>query len=91
MKPSNSCHNPLPSGSGSFCQFAFDSHFGAKAELKHRYLKSDVTIAGDHEKALQARKLFDYYQDLVTKLSSKPVWMDSVGHTELELFVDLAQ
>ena len=63
-----------------------------KAELKHRYLKSGLAIAGDHEKALQARKLFDYYQDLVTEieLEARLDGSAQVGHTEpFGLFVDI--
>jgi hypothetical protein len=63
-----------------------------KAELKHRYLKSGLAIAGDHEKALQARKLFDYYQDLVTEieLEARLDGSAQVGHKEpFGLFVDI--
>ena len=54
--------------------------------------KSGLAIAGDHEKALQARKLFDYYQDLVTEieLEARLDGSAQVGHTEpFGLFVDI--
>ncbi|CAN5213392.1 hypothetical protein BH23VER1_BH23VER1_07620 [soil metagenome] len=38
------------------------------AELKHRYLKAGLAIAGDHKQAEEARKVFGYYNDLVTEI-----------------------
>ncbi len=63
-----------------------------KAELKHRYLRAGLSIAGDHEKAGQARKLFDYYNDLVTEIQlvAHIDGSSNVGHDEpFGLFVDI--
>ncbi len=37
-------------------------------ELKHRYLGAGLQIVGDHERARDAKQLWDYYQDLVTEI-----------------------
>ena len=39
-----------------------------KAELKNRYLKNGLEIAGEHKQAQEAKKLFQYYADLVTEI-----------------------
>ncbi len=63
-----------------------------KPELKQRYLKHGLTIVGEHEKAAEAHKIFDYYNDLITEiqlvatLDGSPI----VGHTEpFGVFVDI--
>lgn len=63
-----------------------------KAELKHRYLKAGLSIVGDHEKAREAKKLYDYYNDLVTEiqLTARIDGSANVGHEEpFGLFVDI--
>lgn len=63
-----------------------------KAELKHRYLRAGLSIVGDHEKAAEARKLFDYYNDLVTEIQlvAHIDGSSNVGHQEpFGLFVDI--
>ena len=63
-----------------------------KAELKHRYLRAGLSIVGDHEKAREARKLFDYYNDLVTEIQlvAHIYGSSNVGHQEpFGLFVDI--
>ena len=63
-----------------------------KAELKHRYLRAGLSIVGDHEKAAEARKLFDYYNDLVTEIQlvTHIDGSSNVGHQEpFGLFVDI--
>ncbi len=54
-----------------------------KPELKYRYLKGGFEIAGDHPRAIEARKLFQYYNDLITeiKLVAEIDGSDVVGHT----------
>jgi hypothetical protein len=55
-----------------------------KPAVKFRYLKSGFEILGDHPQALEAKKVFDYYKDLVseikleTKIDGSPV----VGHKQ---------
>ena len=63
-----------------------------QAELKFRYLRTGFEIAGDHKRAAEARKVLDYYGDLVTeiKLEAKLDGGDTVGHTEpFGVFVNL--
>jgi hypothetical protein len=36
--------------------------------VKFRYLKGAFTIVGDHEQAHEAKKVYDYYKDLVTEI-----------------------
>ncbi len=64
----------------------------AKPELKYRYLKSGFEIVGDHKMAREARKLLDYYADLVTeiKLQVQVDGPDVVGHQQpFGVFVNL--
>ncbi|HEU4338984.1 MAG TPA: hypothetical protein VFS19_02860, partial [Planctomycetota bacterium] len=39
-----------------------------KPELKHRYLKAGLSIVGDHKTARDAKKVFDYYGDIVREI-----------------------
>lgn len=60
--------------------------------VKFRYLKAGFEIVGDHEQAREARKVYDYYKDLVTeiKLETEIDGSDVVGHNEpFGLFVNL--
>lgn len=60
--------------------------------VKFRYLKGGFEIVGDHEQALEARKVYDYYKDLVTeiKLETTIDGSDVVGHGEpFGLFVNI--
>jgi hypothetical protein len=63
-----------------------------KPSVKFRYLKAGFEIVGDHPQALDARKVFDYYKDVVTeiKLETKVDGSDSIGHEQpFGLFVNL--
>ncbi len=63
-----------------------------KPSIKFRYLKAGIEIVGDHPQAYDARKVFDYYKDLVTeiKLEAKVDGSDVVGHEQpFGLFVNL--
>ncbi|HIG26610.1 MAG TPA: hypothetical protein EYQ50_01975 [Verrucomicrobiales bacterium] len=63
-----------------------------KSELKHRYLRAGLQIAGEHKKANEARKLYQYYDDLITeiKLDATIDGSDRVGHGEsFGLFVNI--
>ncbi|QDT41944.1 hypothetical protein Pan241w_20240 [Gimesia alba] len=60
--------------------------------VKFRYLKAGFEIVGDHEQAREAKKVYDYYKDLVTeiKLEAEIDGSDVVGHGEpFGLFVNL--
>ncbi|MFP6874805.1 MAG: hypothetical protein VCA55_14990 [Verrucomicrobiales bacterium] len=63
-----------------------------KPELKQRYLKHGIAIVGKHEKAAAARKVFDYYSDLVAEIQlvARIDGHSTVGHTEpFGVFVDI--
>ncbi|MEM7314183.1 MAG: hypothetical protein AAF497_13630, partial [Planctomycetota bacterium] len=51
---------------------------------KFRYLKGGFEIVGDHKQAHEARKVWDYYDDLVTEIKLETVidGSDVVGHEE---------
>jgi len=51
-----------------FANDLFTKLSGAKPHVKFRYLKSGFEIVGDHKQAVEAKKLFDYYQDLVKEI-----------------------
>lgn len=75
-----------------FANTLFTRLSSVKPEVKFRYLKSGFAIVGDHKLAHEARKVFDYYKDLVTeiKLETKIDGSDVVGHTEpFGVFVNL--
>ena len=60
--------------------------------MKFRYLKAGFEIVGDHPQAYDARKVFDYYKDLVTeiKLEARVDGGDVVGHERpFGVFVNL--
>lgn len=45
------------------------THLGeVNAAVKNRYLEAGFDIVGDHPQALAARKVYDYYADLVTEI-----------------------
>ena len=41
--------------------------------VKFRYVREGLNIVGDHEQAKEARKVFDYYNDLVTEIRLETV------------------
>jgi hypothetical protein len=55
-----------------------------KPEMKFRYLSGGFEIVGDHSRAVEARKLFQYYQDLLSeiKLVTEIDGSDVVGHEQ---------
>jgi hypothetical protein len=63
-----------------------------KPSIKFRYLKAGFEIVGDNPQANDARRVFDYYKDLVTEvtLETKVDGSDLVGHDQpFGLFVNL--
>lgn len=52
--------------------------------VKYRFLRAGFEIVGDHKRAREARKVFDYYNDLVTEIQLEAVidGNDDVGTTE---------
>ncbi len=67
---------------GRFANRLFTRLSSVKAELKFRYLRAGFEIVGDHKQAREARKVFDYYNDLVTeiRLETNIDGSDAVGH-----------
>ena len=63
-----------------------------KPELKQRYLRHGLSIAGDHEKATEAQKLYNYYKDLTSEIQlvGRIDGSSTVGHgTPFGIFVDI--
>ncbi|MBY0514270.1 MAG: hypothetical protein K2P78_10210 [Gemmataceae bacterium] len=67
---------------GKFANNLFVRMSGAKPHVKFNYLKAGFQIVGDHKQAVEAKKLFDYYKDLVTELQLdlKVDGASTVGH-----------
>ncbi|QEH34587.1 hypothetical protein OJF2_31280 [Aquisphaera giovannonii] len=67
---------------GRFANALFTHLNVVKPSAKVRYLKGGFEIVGDHPQAHDARKVYDYYKDLVTeiKLEAKIDGPDAVGH-----------
>ena len=53
---------------GKFANNLFIKMSGAKPHVKFNYLKAGFQIVGDHKQAAEAKKVFDYYRDLVTEI-----------------------
>ncbi|MFO0852333.1 MAG: hypothetical protein U0871_27770 [Gemmataceae bacterium] len=51
-----------------FANNLFTRMSGAKPHVKFRYLKAGFDIVGDHPRAAEAKKVFDYYKDLVREI-----------------------
>jgi hypothetical protein len=67
---------------GKFANNLFIKMSGAKPHVKFNYLKAGFQIVGDHKQAAEAKKVFDYYKDLVTEIKLDAVIDGSgrVGH-----------
>ncbi len=63
-----------------------------KPNAKYRYLKAGFEIVGEHKQAQEARKVFDYYHDLVTEIKLETLidGADRVGRDQpFGVFVNL--
>jgi hypothetical protein len=58
---------------GWFANNLFTRMSAVRPNVKHRYLKAGFEIVGDHKQAFEAKKVFDYYKDLVTELKLEAV------------------
>lgn len=63
----------LPKGSaerhlGMFANQLFTRMSAVKPQIKYRYLDAGFAVVGDHPQAVEAKKVWDYYQDLVHEL-----------------------
>src|SRR5262249_42703423 len=56
-----------------FANALFTRLSAAKPTIKFRYLKGGFEIVGDHKAAREARKVFEYYQDLVTEIKLESI------------------
>jgi hypothetical protein len=67
-----------------FANQLFTRMSAIKPQVKFRYLKGGFEIVGDHKDAAEAKKIFDYYKDLVTeiKLEAKLDGPAVVGHKQ---------
>ena len=65
-----------------FANALFTRLNAVKPSVKVRYLKGGFEIVGDHPQAHDARKVYDYYKDLVTEIKLDAVvdGSDVVGH-----------
>ncbi len=65
-----------------FANDLFTRMSGLNPAAKFRYLEGGFAIVGDHDRAREARKVYDYYKDLVTeiKLDAKVDGPAEVGH-----------
>jgi hypothetical protein len=76
----------------TFANTLFTRLSAVNPAVKYRYLKAGLEIVGDHKMAVEARKVFDYYKDLVTeiKLETAIDGSDVVGHDQpFGVFVNL--
>ncbi len=76
----------------NFANALFARMSAAKSAIKFRYVEAGLEIVGDHKRAREAHKVYDYYKDLVTeiRLETKVDGSDVVGHTKpFGLFVNL--
>jgi hypothetical protein len=63
----------LPAGSRErhmdmFANALFTRMSAVKPQIKHRYLEAGFSIVGDNPQAAEARKVFEYYEDLLREL-----------------------
>jgi hypothetical protein len=67
-----------------FANGLFTRMSAVKPAVKFRYLKGGFEIVGDHKDAAEAKKVFDYYKDLVTeiKLEAQVDGPSVVGHKQ---------
>jgi hypothetical protein len=76
----------------TFANTLFTRLSSVSPAVKYRYLKAGLEIVGDHKMAMEARKVFDYYKDLVTeiKLDTAVDGSTVVGHQQpFGVFVNL--
>jgi hypothetical protein len=53
---------------GMFANQLFTRMSAVKPQIKYRYLEAGFAVIGDHPQAIEARKVWDYYQDLIREL-----------------------
>lgn len=75
----------------SFANALFTRMSNCKPAVKVRYVRAGLEIVGDHERAEEAREVFEYYEDLVQeiKLVARIDGSDVVGQKPFGVFIDL--
>ena len=76
----------------NFASKLFTRMSAVNPAAKHRYLSGGFEIVGNHQHAYEARKVYDYYRDLVSEIKLVTVidGTDQVGHGRpFGLFVNL--
>ena len=56
-----------------FANLLFTRMSAVKPQIKFRYLQAGFDVIGDHPQAVEAKKVWDYYQDLVRELKLETV------------------
>lgn len=75
-----------------FANALFTRMSSANPAVKARYLRAGFDIVGDHKRAHEARKVYDYYNDLVTeiRLEARLDGSSVVGHSDpFGMFIDI--
>lgn len=74
-----------------FANSLFTRMSAVKPAVKFRYVRTGLEIVGDHKQAVEARRVFDYYNDLVTEIKLDAVvdGSDVVGQKPFGLFVNI--
>ena len=78
---------PTESQEKHFSMFAnnlFTRMSNVNPGVKFRYVREGLAIVGDHEQAVEARKVYDYYKDLVDEIKLETILDGSpaVGHQQ---------
>ncbi|MBL8753423.1 MAG: hypothetical protein JNK15_08995 [Planctomycetes bacterium] len=56
-----------------FANQLFTRMSAVKPQIKFRYLEAGFAVCGDHPQAIEAKKVWDYYQDLIAELRLEAV------------------
>lgn len=74
-----------------FANTLFTRMSSIKPAVKYRYLKTGFEMIGDQKEAYEAKKVFDYYNDLVSeiRLETEIDGSDVVGQDPFGVFVNL--
>ncbi|MCA8976766.1 MAG: hypothetical protein KDC98_18735, partial [Planctomycetes bacterium] len=75
-----------------FANALFTRMSSVKPQIKYRYLEAGFEITGDHPQAAEAKKVFDYYNDLTHELRLECVvdGTTEVGTAQFGVRVDIA-
>jgi hypothetical protein len=76
---------------GMFANALFTRMSAVKPQIKYRYLEAGFAVVGDHPQAAEAKKVWDYYQDLLAELRLEAVVEGpvAVGTAPFGLRVDI--